>query len=211
MVKSEVVIRTILLFSLFLSSTLYLNPDQFDNELFNPSEIDNTINPASFSDRTTHEKPDTSFRVKTIETPGDYQLRGFFSQNNFIDIDPDGGIIEWGNYDDIKDTGWDEPQDKVYRIDSNYLQNPDLWPSQSDTYYYLKDTKPPYPVSAMFSPVFEEETYIDGKVHIMTYLMTDFTSGQGTQDVTFRIKLLLFNTTDSSTSEIFNITDDTIP
>ena len=200
-----------LLILLCITSISYFHPAILDEnkssiipEIEGYSQSSNVNSPAN-SD------VDSSPRIKRIQTPGSPKLRGFFSQNNFIDIDPDGDIIEWVNYDEIKDIGWDGPADKVYRIDSNYHSNPDLWPEQNDTYYYLKDKNPPYPVSAMFSPVFEEETYIEGKVHIMTYLMTDFSSGQGTQDVTFRIKLFLFNTTDSSTSEIFNITDDTIP
>ncbi|NPD89276.1 MAG: hypothetical protein HGN29_11170, partial [Asgard group archaeon] len=203
--------RTVFFVTLFFSSTLYLNPDLFDeNELFNPSEIDNSINPSDISERTNHEKPDSSFRVKTIETPGDYQLRGFFSQDNFIDIDSDGDVVEWRAYEDVYVEGWDSSLSFECKIDSNYQAVPDLWPDQIDTYYYLKYKLPHYPVSAMFSPVFEDETYIDGKVHFMTFLSTDFTSGEGTQIVTFRIKLLLFNSTDSTTSEILSI-EDTLP
>ncbi|MEE9410569.1 MAG: hypothetical protein V3V41_06550, partial [Candidatus Heimdallarchaeota archaeon] len=201
--------KTSFIIALFLSSIFFYSPIVFEenNQNISPKTNDSTQTPVE--DIPTNPDTDTLFR--SIETPGSYNLRGFFSQRNFIDIDSDGEIIEWENYDDIKDTGWQGPNDIEYRIDSNYLKNPDIWPEQNNTYYYLKHTSPPYSVSAMFSPVFEEETYIDGKVYFMTYLGTDFTGGQGTQDVTFRIKLLLFNTTDSSTSEILNITDDTIP
>ncbi|MHA1218972.1 MAG: hypothetical protein ACTSO5_09865, partial [Candidatus Heimdallarchaeaceae archaeon] len=195
---------SILLILVCLSSSFYYVPTI--SEIEEDSFFDNIIDTI---DEKELETPDEvlNYRVKKIETPGDYQLRGFFSQDNFIDIDSDGDIVEWGAYDDVKDAGWDSSNRLYHRIDSSYQSTPDLWPDQIDTYYYLKDYDWPYPVSAMFSPVFEEETYIDGKVHFMTYISTAFTGGYGTQIVTFRIRLLLFNSTDSSTSEILSIED----
>ncbi|MHA2256234.1 MAG: hypothetical protein ACXAAM_09185, partial [Candidatus Heimdallarchaeaceae archaeon] len=208
MVKSGVVIKTIFLFSLFLSSIVYFNPN-----LVNEVDTDNTqintniVDSSETSGRTTNQETDSSFRVKTIETPGDYQLRGFFSEHSFVDVDSDGDIIEWMKYDSIKDVGWDSSDTIAPRIDSNYQSFPDLWPDQSDTYYYPKDRDWPYQVSAMFSPEFKEETYIDGKVYFLTYISTSFPGVSPPLTITFRIRLLLFNITDTSTSEILSIED----
>ncbi len=205
----DTIVSTFVIIILSFNSFYYFNPDLLSNQ---ESDIDQNIIPNI--DSPVLKPPDINddypISVKKIETPGDYQLRGFFSQDDFIDIDPDGEIIEWRAFSDVKDEGWDSYNLVYHRIDSNYQFSPDLWPNQNDTYYHLKDRDWPYPASAMFSPIFEDETYIDGKVHFLTSLMTDFTSGEGTQIVTIRIRLLLFNSSDSSTSEILSI-EDTLP
>ena len=196
---------SVLLILVCLSSSFYYVPtiSEIEEDSFSDN-VSDTI------DEKELETPNEvlNYKIKKIETPGDYQLRGFFSQNSFINIDSDGDVVEWGTYEDVENLGWDSSTNLLHhRIDSSYQSNPDLWPEQNETYYYLKDSDWPYPASAMFSPVFEDETYIDGKIHFMTFLSTDFTSGEGTQIVTFRIRLLLFNSTDSSTSEILSIED----
>jgi len=146
--------------------------------------------------------------IKKIETPGHYALKAFFSQNNIINIGPEGDALEWVSYDDIRYSGWSSSYSTMdFRIDSSYTYNPDCWPNQVDTYTYMKDNGYPYPVSVMYSPVFEEETYIQGKVHFLTYLRTNFDYAYSLT-ITFRIRLMLFNTTDSTSSEIISIEDD---
>ena len=196
---------SIILILVCISSSLYFNPE---NSVIkeNDSFFDKVTDIVDEQELEIFDN-DISYRIKKIETPGSYQLRGFFSQDSFVDLDSDGDIIEWADYEDIKDDGWDSSNILDFRIDSNYQTNPDCWPDQNDTYYYLKDIDYPYPVSAMFSPVFEEETFIDGKVHFLTYLKTDFTGSTPPLNITFRIRLLLFNTTDTSTSEILSVND----
>ncbi|MCK5159178.1 MAG: hypothetical protein KAR08_08475, partial [Candidatus Heimdallarchaeota archaeon] len=134
---------SIILILVCISSSLYFNPE---NSVIkeNDSFFDKVTDIVDEQELEIFDN-DISYRIKKIETPGSYQLRGFFSQDSFVDLDSDGDIIEWADYEDIKDDGWDSSNILDFRIDSNYQTNPDCWPDQNDTYYYLKDIDYPYP------------------------------------------------------------------
>ena len=188
---------------LFLSSMFFYFPIEFNenNQNIYPKTKDYTSTPVE--DLPTNPNTDALFR--SIETPGSYKLKGFFCHDEFVNLDSDGEVFEWENYDDMKDYG-SSSEELLFRVDSNY---PDTWPDQADTFYLLEETNWPYENSSMFSPVFNEETYLDGKVYFLTYLRTNFRVTVGLT-ITFRIRLMLFNTTDASTSEILAI-NDTLP
>ena len=185
-----------------VSTSVFLNP-QFSS-LFNQTN-DQSIesSPDSKVDNIPN-NGDGYPTIKKIETPGNYTLRGFFSQNSLINMGSDGYCVEWANYEDIKDSGWTGYGSMDYIISSNYQYNPDCWPSQADSYYKLRDLTSyyNYAKSIMYSPVFEDETYIEGEVYFLVYLAFSF---QYALTITFQAKLFLFNPSDSSSTEILSV------
>ncbi len=141
----------------------------------------------------TKEETLISSGIKKTVIPGDYLLQGFFAHNSFVNVDEDGSVYEFNNYEDMYDKGSSSTY-KRYKMDGGQTG----WPSSTNTYYYLEEPNT-RKRSSMFTPVFSEDTEIAGKIHVLTHFNTDI---DDQQVYTLNISLSLFNPSDQNTTQI---------
>lgn len=137
----------------------------------------------------------------TITTPGNYKLQGYFTQNNFVDLDVNGYVFEWERYEDLGPVA-DYTYAKLRQW--NLSSNPAIFWHPLGTYGQLRsDTliNGKNINSTIFTPVFTANTYIQGKIYFM--VMGDVWPSS-TNRWTLRIKLELFNPTTKETTFIIS-------
>jgi len=115
-----------LLISIVLSTTLLQsNFCQITND-FKIQEIEPEYNP----ERITSPEMDDDFpSIKKIDTPGNFLVKGFFSHDTMVNLDSNGTVYEWENYNDMRYQPWQSNYVR-FRIDSAY---PTTWPDQPNT------------------------------------------------------------------------------
>ncbi len=126
---------------------------------------------------------------------GDYILNGFFTHNEFVDLDNDGSVYVLEKYETMRNNA-------PSTLTTTFLMDetePQTWPDQVDTYYPLTEETSPYINSSMFSPVFSESTNIKGKIHVLSHISTYY---YDTVDFTIRVRVSIFNPTIGNITEI---------
>ncbi|TFF85232.1 hypothetical protein EU523_00170 [Candidatus Heimdallarchaeota archaeon] len=164
-----------------------------------------TLDSNSESSIVTSNMNDTSSIITPLEqtqTPGNYKLRGFFIQDEVIDISDDGPVFEWEPYEDVK--GNEENCIGVYFVqESDY---PSTWPPVN-TYgtlpSYIFNINGEYLDSTIFSPVFQYDSIIQGKVFFLVF--EELYSGYANYVFTLRITMELFNPATQEATEIVSV------
>jgi hypothetical protein len=219
MSKNMSKLLSIFIVTLFVSSLIYFEPS-LNNENITDSTVLDPILPDNIdneSDENINDEDDSeNIPIKKLEIPGDYKTEAFFSgggteQGLELIADPEGkeqiywgdsreNVIVWETYDDIKDD--------AYLAKELYLRAlstaPHTWPTEANVWFNMHEQNYPDEPSKMFSPVFSEDWYINGRVHYLTYLETSTFSESITIGV--RLSIQLFNPADNSTSVITSTT-----
>jgi hypothetical protein len=133
--------------------------------------------------------------LSSVLIEGDYALGGFFTHNEFVNLDNDGSAYVLENYESMKNNA-------PSTITTTFLMDetePQTWPDLVDTYYPLSNQYYPYTNSSMFSPVFSEATNIKGKIHVLSHISTYYFDSV---DFTIRVKVSIFNPTTGNLTEI---------
>ncbi|NHK30241.1 MAG: hypothetical protein FK730_02740 [Asgard group archaeon] len=136
----------------------------------------------------------------STNTSGTYKTVGYFTQDNFVDLDENGNVFEWEKYDDVKD-------DSTNFYDINFFldnasSNPDLRWHPLDTYDQAQSMSivyGDYINSTVFTPAFTIDTYIQGNVYFMN---AGETWRSAYSNWTLRVTLELFNPSTGQTSFI---------
>jgi len=127
----------------------------------------------------------------TLTTAGNnYLLQGYFTQNNFVDLDANGYVFEYEKYENLGPVA-----DYTYARFRQYdpSSNPSVFWHTIGTYGQLRSNdhiNGDHIYSTIFTPVYTANTYIQGKVYFM--VMADVWPS-ATNDWTLRITLSLFN------------------
>lgn len=107
--------------------------------------------------------------AETTNTSGTYKNVAYFTQDNYVDLDANGYVFEWEKYEDVKDDSANF--DNVVFFLDNASSNPDLRWHPLDTYDQAQSmsiVQGDYINSTVFSPEFNVDTYIKGKVYFMS-------------------------------------------
>ncbi len=105
----------------------------------------------------------------TTNTSGNYKLVSYFTQDSYVDLDANGHVFEWERYEDVKDDSANF--DNVVFFLDNASSDPDLRWHPLDTYDQAQSmslVQGEYINSTVFSPEFDVDTYIRGKVYFMS-------------------------------------------
>ena len=133
--------------------------------------------------------------LSSVLIEGDYVLEGYFTHNEFVDLDNDGSVHVLKKYETMKNNAQSS-------ITTTFLMDetePQTWPDQVDTYYPLSEENSPYTNSSMFSPVFSEATNIKGKIHVLSHISTNYFD---IVDFTIKLRVFIFNPTTGNITEI---------
>lgn len=141
--------------------------------------------------------------AETINTSGTYKTVAYFTQDSFVDLDVNGYVFEWENYEDVKD----DPINfqAVNFFHANDSANPDLFWHPLDTFGQLPSLSlinGQNINSTVFSPEYEVDTYIQGNVYFMNGGETYYSAYS---NWTLRITLELFNPATGLTSPITSV------
>ncbi len=148
--------------------------------------------------------------ANTINTSGSFKTRAFFTQDNFVDIDDNGYVFEWEEFDDVKG----DEENSVYANFQQYSgsSDPDIFWPPVDTYQQLRSKSlinGEHINSTVFSPIFDFVTKIQGKIF---FLVHGDVTPSGSTNWTMRITIDSFNPADNTTTYITsteNYFDDT--
>lgn len=138
--------------------------------------------------------------AETINTSGIFKTKGFFTQDQFVDLDENGYVFEFEEYDDMRHNG----ADSVYCIfeqDKQAFPPSIYWPPV-DTYQQLRSESNMNGKkinSTIFTPVFNFDTKIQGKIF---FLIHGDVWPSANSNWTLRITVEDFNPLDQSTSFI---------
>ncbi len=199
---------SIIFFVLFLNSLIYHSPQ---NDLLNVDDstisdyIESIEDIIPDQEEILDDQEPTVSRIKKVDTPGDYQLQGYFFHNDVLDIDADGLGFELEEYEIMKDDGANcvEERPRFDSTDSQGLEN--TWPPDTTNFHEFTSPYSPNEKSHFFTPIFDEETYIKGKAHFVLHITNQWSGTVPTID--FRISLYLHNTNDSSNTLIASTTE----
>ncbi|MHA1954235.1 MAG: hypothetical protein ACW96U_09855, partial [Candidatus Heimdallarchaeaceae archaeon] len=99
------------------------------------------------------------YGIKRVDTPGQFKPRGYFQHYQTVNLDGDGKVWEVQPYEEMKDigSGFDYEQ---HRFQSDM---PSTMPPQTEVMYTMWENSIDIK-SAFFTPIFEHETTIDGKI-----------------------------------------------
>ncbi len=215
MYKGKSKLFSIFIITLFFSSLIYFEPSLNNENLTDPAIPGNPILPDTDneSDENINDEDDSiATPIKKLEIPGDYKTQAFFSgggteQGLELIADPEGeeqiywgdsreNVMVWETYDDIKDDAY-LAKELYWRALSTA---PHTWPTVPNVWFHLHEQNYPDEPSKLFSPVFSEDWYINGRVHYLTYLETSTFSQSITIDL--KLSLHLFNPEDNSSSQL---------
>ncbi|HUU78123.1 MAG TPA: Ig-like domain-containing protein [candidate division Zixibacteria bacterium] len=195
MLKLKMKTLGIILITISLTGIFYY-PEIEGNELTNTTETDliNQVTPMGPGPGGDKRDLTENEVLNTTKIEGNYKTQAYFLQNNFIDISEDGYVFEWEKYEDIKDYASD-----FYTLDfrQSYqtfyppVETYATMPSQNLVNYEHID-------STVFSPVFEYNTTLQGKIIFLVWADV-LPSSQS--HYTLKITLELFNTTDNTATE----------
>ncbi len=186
--KLSSIISIIIILSFFNSLVYYeLSIPEFKDISSNPEEeslLEDFINDTPTTRLGYKNKPPGVLSSVIIE--GNYALEGYFTHDEFVDLDDDGNVYSLEKYEAMKNKA-------PSTISTTFLMDetkPQTWPDQVDTYYPLIKETSPNTNSSMFSPVFSEATNIKGKIHVLSHISTYY---YDPVDFTFRIRVFIFN------------------
>ncbi|MHA1555592.1 MAG: hypothetical protein ACTSPM_01525 [Candidatus Heimdallarchaeota archaeon] len=196
LIKNKTRIISIILVILSLSSLYYYSA--ISSESANPETI-SAIEPLALPD-----EPKEDFCTKAIvdndvETPGNYKTVGYFTQNNFVDLDENGYVFESEQYEDLGSVS-----DYVYARfrQWNRSSSPDIFWHPLNTFGQLRSYNTINGEninSTVFSPVYTEDSYIQGKI----YFMANGDVWPSRDNLwTLRVTLELFNPNTGQTTSI---------
>ncbi len=127
---------------------------------------------------------------------GDYALAGYFTNDEFVDIDDDGSVYVLENYVDMRHQS-SSTIATTFEIDT---QGFPYWPDQADTYVPLMKFGFPSKLSSMFTPVFLESSEIKGKIHVLSHIDTNY---DGIVDLPLiKVSVHIFDPQNGNTTEI---------
>ena len=159
---------------------------------------------------------DDSFLIKKETIPGDYATKGFFSYNDLLSspLDDDGITYVWTDYEEMQ-SGWGSQQARFGVGDIGSYR----YPPSNDTYIRGDDMFGILDNSTMISPVFIYNTTIANNVHYLVNIHKHSTETMSpytfrTMDITYKITLHHFFSSNSSTKEIVStefLLDDNTP
>lgn len=158
--------------------------------------LQDIINDVSSEPISMNQKPEGILRTTYIE--GDYELQGFFTHNDFVDLDDDGNTFVLENFDSMKGKASSAIGTQFF-MDSS---EPQTWPSLVDTYFPLTEDVSPFRNSSMFTPVFFESTNIAGKIHVLSHINTQYFEPV---DFTIRVRVFIFNPSTEISTEIASV------
>ena len=193
---------------LCLNSLIYFNPENLRNQGIKPLiGDDHSETDEGDTDYESYEYPSSILDtpMNNIETPGSFQTKAYFHYDTELNIDSDGLGFELEEYENMKDDG----ANCIFvrpRFDSTgSSEREHTFPPDTTNYYEFTSPYSPYEKSHLFTPIFEEETYIKGNVHFMTHITNQWDTATPTID--FKISLFLFNPATSASSFIQSIED----
>ena len=126
--------------------------------------------------------------MRSVDVPGNYKTQGYFHQYQTVNLDGDGKVWEFQPYEDMKDSG-DLCDYEQHRFQSDM---PDTMPDYADTWYTMYENSIDIK-SAFFTPVFEHETTLDGKIWLAANIRNEWTYNQ--PQVRYRVRMFLHNET----------------
>ena len=204
-------LSSILFIVLCLNSILYYEIQNIDNS-DNENNLTN-INPLKDIEIGNQPLPDDdSFLINQDVIPGGFLTKGFFSYSDTINSPEtgEGEVYQWENYEDFISTYNSE------NLVRSRFSIGDLAPyvnPPADTYVYGQNYFDEYPYlvqSVMYSPVLAVNTTLANKVHYLLNIhrhRTAYTSPYDFKDmdITYKITLYHFVTSDQSTTEITSV------
>ncbi|MHA1218207.1 MAG: hypothetical protein ACTSO5_05915 [Candidatus Heimdallarchaeaceae archaeon] len=215
MKRKESSLMSILLIVLCLNSIVYYDIQYSDIE--NEEEFLDMYPINEFEIEYDSLPDDDSFLIKKETIPGNYITKGFFSYDDILSspLDSDGISYEWTDYEGISQVGWGGQRARfgVGTIGINrYPPSDDFYIKGYDMWQILEN-------STMFSPTLTQNTTITDKVHYLVNIHRHSTETMApytfkTMDITFKITLHHFFSSNSSTEEILStefILDEIIP
>ena len=191
------IISNLFLMFLCISSLLYYNLDNSLNQsidnftLVEPSSISKD-NPDSVDDSDKIEFP----VIRKIDTPGNYKTQGYFHHYQTVNLDYDGKVWEFQPYEEMREDGSSCDYEQ-HRFQSDM---PDTMPPQVDTMYTMWENSIEIK-SAFFTPVFEHETTIDGRVWLNANIRNEWLVNQ--PQVRYRIRAFLHNETSHANTNLY--------
>jgi len=141
----------------------------------------------------------------TITTNGNYKLLGLFTQNNFVDLDSNGYVFEWENYDDMRYTGTSSTEARFRQYTSTGTIG--IFWHEIGTFGQLRSEQlinGEHIYSTIFSPEFTADTKIQGRVFF--YVNGDVWPSS-TNHWDLRITLESFNPVTEATTPITSTTN----
>jgi len=204
--KNQSKIFTILLITLMFNSILYYNlennwEDNPANDSFKEIEdLSDIIDDVDDID------DEISGKIRKATYDGDYKSKAFFAYDTWTSsLDDDGPGYEWAEYDDIPG------HDASATIFKRFCWGTDIGTNnwfESNYQYKLGVARySPFYNSTMFSPVLDQNYTIKDKVHYLINIHRDFDSQPWYDliDVTYKVTLWHFNSTDNSSSSITSL------
>ncbi|MCK4895226.1 MAG: hypothetical protein KAS47_00330, partial [Candidatus Heimdallarchaeota archaeon] len=199
---------SILYIFLCINSMIYYQPqitpsDSIDNKLTDLN-LDEPQNP--YDDNLDYQdESEDLLPIKKIETPGDYQLKGYFFHSDYLDIDADGLGWELREYDVMKDDGANSLEIRPRFDSTGSSEREHTWPLDTVNFYEFTSPYSPYSKSHFFTPVFNEETYLTGKVHFILHITNQWSGTVPVIDL--KISVFEHNPRQQSNSLLFTVED----
>ncbi|MGC9779715.1 MAG: hypothetical protein HZR80_10775 [Candidatus Heimdallarchaeota archaeon] len=194
MLRKQSKIYCLFLLILFINSLIYYSEIKGEEHSVNKKDDLESASPTSTN---AENIPNLPGIVDSINTSGSFKLRAFFTQDNFVDIDENGYVYEWEDYNDVRYNG----EDSIYAKFRQYTgsSDPDIFWPPVDTYQQLRSESlinGEHINSTVFSPVFNFNTKIQGKIFFLVHgdVWPSFTANW-----ILKITLDLFNSTDKTT------------
>jgi hypothetical protein len=101
-----------------------------------------------------------------IETTGDYKNIAFFTQDNYVELDENGYVMEWEPYEDVNEDAANFDS-RTFKLQYG-TSSPDVyWPNPVDQFRQLRGEGSSTFNSTFFTPEFTYDTYIQGKVFFL--------------------------------------------
>ncbi|MHA1953493.1 MAG: hypothetical protein ACW96U_06075 [Candidatus Heimdallarchaeaceae archaeon] len=151
---------------------------------------------------------DSNDKIKKTEIPGSYKNKAFFAHDTVGNIFEDEYVYELELYEDILE------ESTTFADDMNYLMytyRSGTLPTEADVFFPLKSYYGSYLErtrrnSTVYTPVFTQDTYIDGNAHFR--LIKNLYIEGSRPTITFRLRMFDYDPSDNSTVELLSIEED---